>query len=98
MRDEEAEHLASVQLARFLARNERDLDQAVALATSALATKDDRELRCDVASWLECLGDAALAAEALAPLTTIDSDIARTARRASVRTRSRRACSCESES
>ncbi len=72
-RDAEGEHDVAVRLARWLARSERDLDQAVALAVDALATRDDRELRCDVATWLECLGDAARAAETLAPLAANDA-------------------------
>jgi tetratricopeptide (TPR) repeat protein len=72
-RDRKTEYETSVLLARWLARNDHDLDQAVLLATNALLVKDDRELRCELAAWLECLGDAARAAETLAPLATIEA-------------------------
>jgi tetratricopeptide (TPR) repeat protein len=66
--DERKEHDAAAELARWLAGSERDLDEAVALASRALALKDDPELRRELATWLEGLGDAARAAEVVARL------------------------------
>ena len=66
--DERAERDASVQLARWLAARERDLDQAVDLGRRALALREDPELRRELAAWLESLGDPAGASAMLASL------------------------------
>jgi len=66
--DMEVERIAATKLARWLASNERDLEQAVTLALRALAMKDDAELRRELATWLEGLGDAARAADVMAPM------------------------------
>ena len=58
-------------LARRLASRDRDLDTAVSLGTCALQAKEDIELRRDVSSWLESLGDPGLAADMLAPIAGI---------------------------
>src|SRR5262249_19005264 len=63
-----AARTASIRLARWLAARDRDFDQAAQLAIGALAIGDDAELRREVAGWLEGLGDAARAAEVMAPL------------------------------
>ncbi len=65
---------ASVDLARWLASRDRDLDEAVALATSALSLGDDIELRRELAAWLESLGQSARAAGALKPIASM-SDV-----------------------
>ena len=46
---------ASLALARWLASRDRDLDEAVELATSVLSL-DDFELGREVSGWLVCLG------------------------------------------
>jgi tetratricopeptide (TPR) repeat protein len=61
---------ASKALARWLASRERNLDEAVDLATTALSLGVDGELRREVSAWLESLGEAARAAGVLRPLTT----------------------------
>jgi hypothetical protein len=68
--DPERERASSIRLARWLATCERDLDQAVTLARRALSAKDDPELRRELATWLEGLGDAAHASEVMAPLAS----------------------------
>ncbi len=60
--DSDAERRASIELARHLAAREHDLDEAVELGLAALDRGDDVELRKDVASWLEMLGEPATAA------------------------------------
>ena len=64
----EVERAATTKLARWLASHGRDLEQAVTLALRALTLKDDAELRRDLATWLEGLGDAARAAEIMGPV------------------------------
>ena len=63
--DRIAEATAAVDLARWLARRDRDLDEAAQLALRALRTCEDPDLRRDLASWLESLGEAGLAAAVL---------------------------------
>jgi hypothetical protein len=75
--EREVERLATAKLARWLASNERDLEQAVALALHALGLKDDFELRRELATWLEGLGDAARAAEIMAPVAEAPKSAAR---------------------
>jgi cellulose synthase operon protein C len=59
---------ASVALARWLASRDRDLDEAVRLATVALSLGDEIELRRETAAWLESLGQSARAAGVLKPI------------------------------
>ncbi|MGA2449908.1 MAG: hypothetical protein ABTD50_14615 [Polyangiaceae bacterium] len=54
-----------VALARHLASRERDLTDAIVLATEALKIADDSELRHEVSAWLESLGDTTAAAHVL---------------------------------
>jgi tetratricopeptide (TPR) repeat protein len=63
--DPGAGRTACVALARWLASRDRDLDEAVDLAVDALRQGDDVELRRELASWLESLGEAARAAGTL---------------------------------
>ncbi|WP_394839685.1 hypothetical protein LVJ94_22620 [Pendulispora rubella] len=60
-----AEASAAVELARWLARRDRDLDEAAQFALRALRVAEDPELRRELASWLESLGEAGLAAAVL---------------------------------
>src|SRR5260221_7691188 len=68
--DADATPVASAALARWLASRDRDLDQAVALATSALSFAEDTELRWELSAWLESLGEPARAAAALKPIAS----------------------------
>jgi tetratricopeptide (TPR) repeat protein len=61
----------SIALARWLASRDRDLDEAVALAASALEIADDMEVRRELAAWLESLGEAARASAALRPIAAV---------------------------
>jgi tetratricopeptide (TPR) repeat protein len=61
---------ACTALARWLASRERNLDEAVELATTALSLGVDGELRREVSAWLESLGEPARAAGVLRPLTS----------------------------
>jgi hypothetical protein len=72
--DRGALRAASVDLARWLASRDRDLDEAVQLATSALSLGDDIELRRETAAWLESLGQSSRAAGALKPIASM-SDV-----------------------
>ncbi len=63
--DPEAERRAAIELARHLAKRERDLDEAVELGLGALGRGEDVELRKEVASWLEMLGEPGTAAMVL---------------------------------
>ena len=63
-----------VALARWLASRNRDLDEAVQLAATALSLGDDIELRRETAAWLESLGQSARAAGALKPIASM-SDV-----------------------
>ncbi len=58
-------------LARWLASRDRDLDEAVQLAASALSLGDDIELRRETAAWLESLGQSARAAGVLKPIASM---------------------------
>src|SRR5579859_6718731 len=69
--DDAATQAACAALARWLASRDRDLDQAVDLATSALQLREDVELRRELAAWLESLGDAARAAATLRPIASL---------------------------
>src|ERR1700722_12265621 len=51
--DSPALRAACMALARWLASRDRDLDEAVQLAASALSLGDDIELRRETAAWLE---------------------------------------------
>ncbi|MGH7269630.1 MAG: hypothetical protein ACREJ3_04290, partial [Polyangiaceae bacterium] len=62
---------AYVVLARWLASRDRDLHEAVDLAASALALRDDVELRRDLSAWLESLGESLRAAAALKPIASM---------------------------
>jgi tetratricopeptide (TPR) repeat protein len=61
---------AATALARWLASRDRDLDEAVELASQALHVAEDVELRREVAAWLESLGEAARAAVLLRPIAS----------------------------
>ena len=63
--DPDGERRAAIELARHLAARERDLDEAVELGLAALDRSDDVELRKEVASWLEMLGEPGTAAMVL---------------------------------
>ncbi len=69
--DRRATRDACTALARWLASRDRDLDEAVDLATEALGIADDVELRRELAAWLESLGEAARAAGALRPIAAM---------------------------
>jgi tetratricopeptide (TPR) repeat protein len=69
--DAEAARLARVALARWLASRDRDLDEAVEHATAALAVAEDAELRRELSSWLESLGESARAAAILKPIASM---------------------------
>lgn len=59
----------STTLARWLASRDRDLDEAIDLATTALSVGADGDLRLEVSAWLESVGEPARAAGALRPIT-----------------------------
>ncbi len=61
---------AATALARWLASRDRDLDEAVDLASQALHIAEDLELRREVAAWLESLGETARAAVLLRPIAS----------------------------
>jgi tetratricopeptide (TPR) repeat protein len=67
----EAIHASCAMLARWLASRDRDLDEAVDLALAALRVAEDGELRREVASWLESLGEHARAAGLLKPIASM---------------------------
>lgn len=58
----------STTLARWLASRDRDLDEAIELATTALSLGADGDLRLEVSAWLESVGEPARAAAALRPI------------------------------
>src|SRR5580692_3255620 len=66
--DPNALHGACATLARWLAARDRDLGEAVARAVEALSFAPDLDLRRELSSWLESLGDAARAAAVLEPV------------------------------
>ncbi|MDB4998916.1 MAG: Translation initiation factor 2, partial [Myxococcaceae bacterium] len=72
--ESEAERIASVELARWLASRDRELDEAAQLALRAVRIQDDPELRVELAGWLESLGEAGLAAAMLRPTMPDDDD------------------------
>ncbi len=63
--DQDGARRAGIELARHLASRERDLDEAVDLGLAALERSDDVELRKEVASWFEMLGEPGTAAMVL---------------------------------
>jgi len=67
--DADAERRAAIGLARHLASREQDLDEAVELGLAALDRADEVELRKEVASWLEMVGEPATAAMVLRKTT-----------------------------
>jgi tetratricopeptide (TPR) repeat protein len=69
--DTSALRMACSTLARWLASRDRDLDEAVDLATTALSLGADPELRREVSAWLESLGAPARAAGVLRPHASI---------------------------
>src|SRR5580704_3263559 len=69
--DRRATREACTALARWLASRDRDLDEAVDLATEALGIADDVELRRELAAWFESLGEPAKAAGALRPIASM---------------------------
>ncbi|MEO8878191.1 MAG: hypothetical protein ABI461_21540, partial [Polyangiaceae bacterium] len=66
--DSEGERIARVELARYLARRDRSLDEASSLALRAIRAQDDSDLRRELSGWLESLGEAGLAAAVLRPI------------------------------
>jgi tetratricopeptide (TPR) repeat protein len=68
--DTTALRTACTALARWLGSRDRNLDEAVELATTALSLGVDLELRREVSAWLESLGDPARAAAVLKPIAT----------------------------
>jgi len=74
--DKRSERDEAVRLARWLASRDSGLDEATALARRALELESDAtagisatpELRMELSTWLENLGDAATAAHVLRPL------------------------------
>jgi tetratricopeptide (TPR) repeat protein len=60
--DADALRTACTNLARWLGSRDRDLDEAVDLASTALGLGEDPELRRQLAAWLESLGEPARAA------------------------------------
>ena len=69
--DAEAIGSACAALARWLASRDRDLDEAVELASEALRLKPDVELRRELSAWLTSLGEPARAASVLKPLAAL---------------------------
>jgi tetratricopeptide (TPR) repeat protein len=69
--DQAALRSASAELARWLASRDRDLGEAVELATSALGLEEDVELRRELSSWLVGLGEAGRAAAILRPIASM---------------------------
>jgi hypothetical protein len=65
---------ACMTFARWLGSRDRDLDEAVQLAATALSLGEDIELRREMAAWLESLGASARAAAALKPIASM-SDV-----------------------
>src|SRR5579863_997758 len=61
----------AVRLARWLASRDRDLLEAAELASLALGFGEDVELRREMSSWLENLGEFARAAAAIKPLAAL---------------------------
>jgi len=70
-RDPDATRRARIALARWLASRDRDLDEAVEHAEAALAVAEDVELRRELSSWQESLGDSARAAAVLKPIASM---------------------------
>lgn len=69
-----AEREACLLLARRLAAKGRDLGEATQLAARALAIQWDAETQREVSSWLESLGDHALAASSLRRVAELVTD------------------------
>src|SRR5580704_15075280 len=55
--DREVERASASRLAFWLASRDRGLDEATALARRALELGEDPELRLELSTWLENLGD-----------------------------------------
>jgi len=72
--DTTLERDTAIQLARWLAARERDLDLATQLAFRALQIDENDELRRELAAWLESLGEAGLAAAELRKLALRHAD------------------------
>jgi hypothetical protein len=66
--DKVGEKEAATRLARWLAARDRGLDEATSLGRRSLELGEDVELRLELSTWLENLGDAAAAAHALRPV------------------------------
>jgi hypothetical protein len=79
--DREGERAAASKLAFWLASRDRGLDEATALGRRALELGEDPELRLELSTWLENLGDPAAGAHVLRPLAAMSgidpSDAAR---------------------
>ncbi|HEV3193970.1 MAG TPA: hypothetical protein VGY54_25870, partial [Polyangiaceae bacterium] len=75
--DTTALRAASTRLARWFASRDRNLDEAIDLATTALSLGVDIELRRELSAWLEGLGEAVRAASVLKPIAAmVDMDSA----------------------
>jgi hypothetical protein len=66
--DRDGERVCASRLALWLASRDRGLDEATALGRRALELGEDPELRLELSTWLENLGDPAAAAHVLRPL------------------------------
>src|SRR5580698_4302257 len=69
--DAEVMRQARIAVARWLASRDRDLDEAVEHAEAALGVAEDVELRRELSSWLESLGESARAAAVLKPIASM---------------------------
>jgi hypothetical protein len=72
--DPQALRAACLSLARWLASRDRDVDEAVRLAVTALSLGDDIELRREMAAWYESLGQSSRAAGVLKSIASM-SDV-----------------------
>jgi len=68
--DRAALRSACIAFARWLAARDRGLNEAVPLALEGLSLGPDVDLRRDLSAWLESLGDAAQAADAIEPVAS----------------------------
>jgi tetratricopeptide (TPR) repeat protein len=68
--DATALRIRCAALGRWLASRDRNLDEAVDFAVTALSLGPDNDLRRELSSWLESLGEPARAATVLEPLVS----------------------------
>jgi Tfp pilus assembly protein PilF len=71
--DRIGEKESATRLARWLASRDRALDEASALGRRSLELGEDPDLRLELSTWLESIGDAAAAAHVLRPLAAAAS-------------------------